>query len=91
MELWPSFNFEENLRKGFAQTGIYPFSPAVIRSTVTPEFFPETILDPEVDIFRSLKKRLRQPLGEMNLSPENTDAVISFADRLARGMFLMCI
>lgn len=40
MELWPTFNFENNLPSGFLKTGIYPYDPAVIWSTIPQKSLP---------------------------------------------------
>jgi len=84
MALWPTFNLAATLKDGFQKTGIFPFSPELIRSTVKPVAKPVQVA---VSAMPSPKKRkLREALAEMNLSEFDIKALMDEADRRVRGV-----
>jgi hypothetical protein len=83
MALWPTFNLTATLKDGFQKTGLFPFSPGIIESTVKP-VSKSSVVSPST--YSPQKKQLRNALADMNLSVSDINAVVSDAERKARGV-----
>ena len=82
MALWPLSKVGPALREGFAKTGMFPFDPAVVESVKKRKFTPRVWT--KSDPYAMSKQKLKDVLGEMNLSPSDIAAIVTEADRRSK-------
>lgn len=83
VKLFDACRLSDTLRSGFQQTGIYPFSTDIIRTTVPHANQPIAVQPPE---FASPKRRIHAALSEIAPSHPDIPLFLAEVDRIGKGL-----